>query len=421
MGRHSSWSRLFVCLVALLATSAGGSAWAQGSVAVLGVEHIDVPDSLAQQLTDALRQRVSGTSGIRAVQGKELIEIKMVFSCESEAPACMAQAGKSLGADKLLYGTLKKGSKPNSVVVALKLLDVKTASVEKFVNETVSKRDLAAGSVNSSAAKWFSSLVEVESKPTLTVTSEPANAAVAVDGQSAGRTPVTLRELSPGAHVVAVTMSGRVPSTRTVELRAGGNHELAFTLEPDGSKPPVAAKVKPEPLITAPQPVITATPVPPPAVKGHPGRTAKILALTALAGAVVAGGVAIYTWRTYSGLEDTAHNDLIRLRPGMPTEEQTKFFNSPNCTPPASLGSSPEINSYKANCSSGETYAGATTALWVVAGALATASVISYVVGDRQAAKANEKKTTARIIRQTLRVAPVFSNQGGALSAAFEF
>jgi hypothetical protein len=406
-----------VCLFALFAMG-GGAAWAQGSVAVLGVEHIDVPDSLAQQLTDALRQRASGTSGIRVVQGKELIEIKMVFSCESEAPACMAQAGKSLGADKLLYGTLKKGGKPNSVVVALKLLDVKTASIEKFVNETVSKRDLASGSVNASAAKWFSSLVEVESKPTLTVTSEPANAAVAVDGQPAGRTPVTLRDLSPGAHVVAVSMSGRAPSTRTVELRAGGNHELAFQLEAD-AKQPVATKVKPEPLITAPQPVITPTPLPP--VKGHPGRTAKILALTTLAGAVVAGGVAIYTWRTYTGLEDTAHNDLIRLRPGMPTDEQTKFFNSPSCTPPTSLGSSPEIESYKRNCSSGETYANATTALWVVAGALATASVISYVVGDRQAAKANEKKTTARIIRQSLKVAPVFSNQGGALSAAFEF
>ena len=81
-------------------------------MAVLGLESIDVPEPLAQQLTDALRQRAAATAGVRLVQGKDLIEIKMVFGCDGELPACMAQAGKALGADKLLYGTVKKGVRP---------------------------------------------------------------------------------------------------------------------------------------------------------------------------------------------------------------------------------------------------------------------------------------------------------------------
>src|SRR5438874_7464330 len=104
------------------------------SVAVLGLEPVDVPEPLAQQLTDALRQRASSTGGVRMVQGKDLIEVKMVFGCDGELPACMAQAGKTLGAEKLLYGTVKKGASKTTVTVAPKLLDVKTAVVEKFVN-----------------------------------------------------------------------------------------------------------------------------------------------------------------------------------------------------------------------------------------------------------------------------------------------
>ena len=94
---------------------------------------------------------------------------------------------------------------------------------------------------------------------------------------------------------------------------------------------------------------------------------------------------------------------------------------SPTCNPPASLGVGADVDRYKTNCQSGETYANVTTALWVVAGALATARLFSYVVGDRQAAKAAERKTTARVIQQSLRIEPVFSTQGGALRATFEF
>ena len=150
MPRYSS---VLAALVGLVLASSSASAAPDVSVAVLGLEPVDVPEPLAQQLTDALRQRASSTSGVRTVQGKDLIEVKMVFGCDGELPACMAQAGKTLGADKLLYGTVKKGGSKNAVTVALKLLDVKTAVVEKFVNDTVQKRELAGANVNAAAAQ----------------------------------------------------------------------------------------------------------------------------------------------------------------------------------------------------------------------------------------------------------------------------
>lgn len=419
MGRHS------LALAVLLSTA--GVARADGTVAILGVEHVDVPDALAQQLTDALRQRAAATAGVRTVQGKDLIEIKMVFGCESEALACLAQAGRSLGADKLLFGALKKGPKPNTVVVNLKLLDVKTATIEKLVSETLNKKDLSAGSIGTPAARWFASLVEPDAKLMLTVTSDPVGANVTIDGQPGGRTPITLRDLSPGAHAVTASLPGHKTATRSVELRPGVSQEVAIALDPVGE--PVAEK--PEPA--AARDLITRPAKPPIRKAAHPGRAAKILALAALGGAVAAGGVAIYTWRTYVGLEETAYNDLLRVpQPADPSAAERQFFSQPNCNPPASLAS-PEITQYKNTCSSGETFVNATTALWVVAGALAGSSVVAYIVGNRQAARAAAQpaggddappqapKTTGRIIQQSLRIEPVIGTQGGALQATFEF
>ena len=414
------YSTLLAALGVLFLTSIAQAA-PDVSIAVLGLEPVEVPESLAQQLTDALRQRASSTSGVRTVQGKDLIEVKMVFGCDGELPACMAQAGKTLGADKLLYGTIKKAPGKNNVTVALKLLDVKTAVVEKFVNDTVSKRELAASNVNAVAARWFGQLVEIEAKPTLTVTSDPSGANVSVDGQSSGRTPLTLRDLSAGPHTVTVTMAGRQPFSRTVDLRPGAAQDVVATLEAE--PPPVVAHKEPPPVKTPePPPLITPTPTPPPLTNEHPGRTAKIIAGVLVGAAVVTAGVAIYTWRTYSGLENTTHDDLNAIKGSImtqPTAEEQSFFMNPTCKVPPDLQGAVGATKFHNDCSSGSNFANATTGLWVATGALAAAGVVSFVIGDRQAAKAKEKNVS--VIRQTLRVAPVFSTQGGGLTAAFEF
>jgi PEGA domain len=403
---------------AAILLGAAGTGWADPAVAVLGVEPVDVPEPLTQALTDALRQRASATAGIRMVPGKDLVEMKMIFGCDGEQAICMAQAGRSLGADKLLYGTLKKQSKTsNNVVVALKLLDVTTGTIERFVNETVNKKELAGGNVNAAAARWFGALVEVEAKPTLTLTTDPPGATLTIDGQPGGRTPLTLRDLAPGSHTIVLTAPGRQTVTKTVELRAGATHEMSLQLEAEAATPQT-----PPPPSTAPEPVITQPPPPKPEEQpaGHPGRAARGLAIGAFGAAVISGAVAIYTWRTYRNLEDTAHGDLQNLTP-MANAGNKSFFDNPNCSPPTSL-SGPSVQTYKNHCSSGQTYANATTALWVTAGVLAAAGVVGVVVGDRQAAHAREKKpTAARLMQQSLRIAPVFSTQAGGVSASFEF
>jgi hypothetical protein len=394
---------------------------AEVNVAVLGIEPIDVPEPLAQQLTDALRQRAQATAGVHMVQGKDLIEVKMVFGCDGETPACMAQAGKSLGTDKLLYGTLKKGGTKVNVIVTLKLLDVKSQIVERFVNDTVPKRELAGTNVNASAARWFAQLLEIEAKPTLTVTSDPPGGSVSVDGTTYGKTPVTLRDLAPGVHSVSVAMAGRQTASRNVELKPGGTHDLALTLEPE-APPPVAQKEAPPPAI-APPPL-----TPPPATTtkraAHPGRAATIAGVALLGAAVVSGGVLIYTYKSYSDLQNTANQDLKGLQPTVPSDRS--FFLNPDCNPPATVTSSPTspgaLGRYKNDCSQGSNLATASTALWIGTGVLAAGGIAAIIVGQVQAAKARKERASGvSLLRQTLRVAPVFTTSGGGVSAAFEF
>src|SRR3954468_12883759 len=96
----ASWSAF-----ASRAAAADGAA----PTAVLGFEPLEgVPEALAADITDAVRQRVAATKEYQLLQGKDLVEVKLVFACPDEAPACLSQAGKSLGASKLIFGNVKK-------------------------------------------------------------------------------------------------------------------------------------------------------------------------------------------------------------------------------------------------------------------------------------------------------------------------
>src|SRR5215467_15778701 len=83
-------------------------AQAQTTVAVLGLEPQDGAEALAKELTESLRQRTAAMRGFQLAGQKDLVEIKLVFGCVDEAPSCMAAAGKTLGAHKMLFGTVKK-------------------------------------------------------------------------------------------------------------------------------------------------------------------------------------------------------------------------------------------------------------------------------------------------------------------------
>ncbi len=62
----------------------------------------------AHELTPALRAAAREFSGVAVVSsGKQLLDLKLLFNCESEAPTCMAAITRSLPADRMIWGTLE--------------------------------------------------------------------------------------------------------------------------------------------------------------------------------------------------------------------------------------------------------------------------------------------------------------------------
>src|SRR3569623_1140610 len=148
-----------LALCALLPVLAPAPALAAGdgpATAVLGLESTDVPAAVVAAISEELRQRVSAASDMRLVSGKDLGELKLVFACADEGHACMAQAGKSLDADRLIYGSVKKVG--NDVAVWLRSFDVHHEKIDYYVTDALPAGQPDADGIRSAVARWFAKL-----------------------------------------------------------------------------------------------------------------------------------------------------------------------------------------------------------------------------------------------------------------------
>jgi hypothetical protein len=208
---------------------------AEGSIptAVLGFEPLEgVPEALAADITDAVRQRVAASKEYQLLQGKDLVEVKLVFACPDEAPACLSQAGKSLGASKLIFGNVKKTG--SDFMVTLKLLDVSRAVVESFTTDTVPGGRANATALRQLAPIWLAKL-SGKGNGTITVRANFVGAAVSLDGTKVGVTgtaPVVISDVSPGKHEVSVEKSGYTTTKQEFTLAAGQSLPLTLDLSP---------------------------------------------------------------------------------------------------------------------------------------------------------------------------------------------
>lgn len=211
-------------------------------VSVLGVEASDgAPDALAAALTDALRQRVSSTKGFRLVAGRDLVEVKLVFSCPDEAPSCMAQAGKSLGAGKLIFGSIKK-SLADNFVVTLKLLDTTRGIIDTLVAEQITKAQTAGTALRGPVQKWFATLTGQGGAGTVRVRSDVIGATVAVDGTPwgvIGAEDFKIDGVTPGKHELSVSKPGYQVVRKDVTVTSGEIARVDVNLpRTAGSLPP---------------------------------------------------------------------------------------------------------------------------------------------------------------------------------------
>lgn len=226
------------------------------TVAVLGIEASEgVPDALAAGVTDALRQRMSTLPGYRLVQGRDLVEVKLVFSCPDEAPACMAQAAKNLGASRLIFGSMKKAGS-DAYNVTLKLFNADKEVVESWTADQLGRAQSTGSALQAPVQKWVATLTGQSLPGTLHLQGGVVGAAVALDGVGAGvmgSGGLTIPNVAAGKHEITLTKPGYAAASKSVTLGSGDSRDVAIEMAAEA--PAAAAKAEtpgPEPAATGP-------------------------------------------------------------------------------------------------------------------------------------------------------------------------
>ncbi len=237
---------ILVLLTALLALVSHDSiANAKPMIAVLGLEVIDNGNvdkettRAAQRLAHELREqakRPDGKYGFAPNSAKDLLELKLLSGCGDEGRTCMADIGKSLGADRLLYGKIER--RKRGYQVSLKLLNTKTKQMEKTTSELIPAEDLKSSKINKWARSLYARLIGVPESGSLAVSTNVSKGTVYIDGVVA----ITLRDgsakvlgLTEGTHVVTIEASGYVRYEAEVAITAGATENLSVSLSSAGS------------------------------------------------------------------------------------------------------------------------------------------------------------------------------------------
>jgi len=250
---RSRWlSRTLLAFCALVSWGTARAATEGGApTAVLGLEAVGAPAQVVDDLTEQLRQRVTSSSDLRLVPGKDLVELKLVFACADEGHACMAQAGKSLDAEKLIYGSVKKNG--NEYAVWLKLFDVRKEKVDSWLTETMPAGQSDAAGIRNFAGRWFAKLTgHPLNAGTIQVSANLYGAVVTLDGVPVGATteqPLVIAEVKPGRHEVVATKAGSAPARQQFLVANGQTVAVNLTLHADagsaGSSPSESASKPP--------------------------------------------------------------------------------------------------------------------------------------------------------------------------------
>lgn len=296
---------LSICLVLLCC---GGVAYGdKPRIAVLGLEVAPGPAGaidpgavlIAKEVTRELRQRVQAPSCPYAMapnSSKELVDEKLLMSCDSEAPDCMVLIGAGLASDALLYGRVEK--RGDSFRISLKLLDVKRKQIQPAVD------DLAGGGVAAGVRRLYRKLIgdgpSNEGSVVIRARSDAGGAmrggAVIVDDQvrgtlSNGKLAVT--GVPEGRHTVAIAVGGFRRFEEIVEVRGGEQTTIDAVLHsaPAGEAMPVVAP--------PPAPVANAAPPPADLSADRPAGPSPLWKVSLAVGAAAAVGGGAYAWYSY--------------------------------------------------------------------------------------------------------------------------
>lgn len=226
--RRLSSSLLAVLTSVTLLTGAALPAHAApaGKASVLTLEG-DAP-----QQTNALSKALQSEFAARGVGGgrdMSLAELKLTMGCdEPPSVACLSGGGKTLGVDRMIYGTLTK-TRGGAFALNLSLMDVASATVQKIVNAELSAGALAEGAVEATARDLVTQMLgPVETAPVEATPAETGPVEATPEGPKGGKL-VWGRYDAPGWKKAALGVSAGL-----LVVSAGVGIGTYMMIRPDG-------------------------------------------------------------------------------------------------------------------------------------------------------------------------------------------
>jgi hypothetical protein len=318
----------------------------------------------------------------------------------------MSQAGKSLGASKLIFGSIKKAGVDYQLT--LKLLDVSRAVVESFETDTITKRRADAAALRQMAPAWLAKL-SGQGNGSIQIRANFAGAEVSLDGTRVGVTggePVVVADVAAGKHEVAVEKSGYTTTKQEFTLAAGQSLPLTLTLSPvsvEVARPVEAHRAAPQRADVSEEPV------------GTEGGGSHALAKTGfwvgVVGAVTSGILAVKF-----GLDVRDINDQLNQYRRFPCAQSSTGY----CDGNGKTNVSPILSAQDKSTVASKTDQGNrdSTLQWVfvgVGGAFAIAG--GYLLYSGYLAADNDKSAS----NHGLRIFPTATASAGGIIAEFDF
>jgi hypothetical protein len=217
---------VWVCLLLAL-----GAAHAQLVVPTFGARG-EVPPALTARFMEVFRQQLGIRTGLAVLPGTTIAQT-LVGRLEPDVAAAIATLGGGRYSVAGEIIALDSGLRQRSYTVNLLVTDARTRRASDLFSQPLSPTDLTAAVA--ALTRAVGAFVSPASAPaqgsaSLFITSNPAGAAVFLNGVEVGTTANPLLPLAPGTYEVELRKEGFVPESDTVTLEMDETQFLAFSL-----------------------------------------------------------------------------------------------------------------------------------------------------------------------------------------------
>ena len=185
--------------------------------------------------TNDLRDRAKTGTGTQLAPNsdKELIDEKLMKSCDSEALPCMLEIGRDVGGDFLLYGRLTK--RTGGYNVSLVLLDVAHGAPKRTLPNFTLPLGTTGNDLLEKARQMYANVMGEKSTGTLVVRLATGDhGTILIDRAEKGTITAgtgQITGLDEGKHKLRVEAEGYHPSEQDITISSGGETKITITLE----------------------------------------------------------------------------------------------------------------------------------------------------------------------------------------------